>query len=162
MWIFRSSPLSPKVLSIMRIVVAFSFFSVGTMKMFGYPSRDGGPANFDPSLRLAWPQSSKSLEERSSCWGCSRDPPHSSCPARWLWPISRFRQPADSRVQPLRADLFAGAHRQRGAVSRDWFRGAKSSTDYRARDVSEVGGLSLMMRPAQPSRERGARRTGRG
>lgn len=52
MWIFRSSSASPRILSIMRVVLAFSFFSVGTMKMFGYPSRGGAPVVFDPFTQI--------------------------------------------------------------------------------------------------------------
>jgi len=53
MWLFRSSPHAPKVLSILRIVVAFMFISVGTMKMFGFPAR-GEPIGFDPFTQLGW------------------------------------------------------------------------------------------------------------
>ncbi len=52
MWLFRSSPASPKMLSIMRIVVAFLFFTVGTMKMFGYPSRGGERRPFNPFTQI--------------------------------------------------------------------------------------------------------------
>ncbi len=43
MWIFQSSPAAGRVLSVLRMVVAFMFISAGTMKMFGYPSRGGDP-----------------------------------------------------------------------------------------------------------------------
>ena len=50
-WLFRGSPHAPKVLSIVRVVVAFMFMSVGTMKMFGFPSR-GEPIGFDPFTQI--------------------------------------------------------------------------------------------------------------
>ena len=51
MWLFRPSPMAPRVLSVFRIVVAFLFMSVGTMKMFGFPSR-GATLGFDPTTQL--------------------------------------------------------------------------------------------------------------
>jgi putative oxidoreductase len=50
-WVFGPSPLAPRVLSIVRIVVAFMFMSVGTMKMFGFPAR-GEPTGFDPFTQI--------------------------------------------------------------------------------------------------------------
>jgi len=52
MWMFRSSAWSPKVLSILRIVVAFMFISQGTLKMFGVPSRGGEFRGFKPTTQL--------------------------------------------------------------------------------------------------------------
>lgn len=48
MWLFRPFPFAPIVLSVMRIVVTFLFISVGTMKMFGFPSHGGEVLGFDP------------------------------------------------------------------------------------------------------------------
>ena len=36
-WIFRSSPLSARMLSVLRIVAGLLFISFGTTKLFGYP-----------------------------------------------------------------------------------------------------------------------------
>ena len=52
MWLFRKSPIAPTMLSVMRIVVAFLFLSVGTMKMFGFPSRGGAVIGFDPFTQI--------------------------------------------------------------------------------------------------------------
>ena len=52
MWILHSSPSAGRVLSVMRIVVAFMFISAGTMKMFGYPSRGGDPRAFNPFTQI--------------------------------------------------------------------------------------------------------------
>jgi uncharacterized membrane protein YphA (DoxX/SURF4 family) len=38
-WIFYESPLSSRVLSILRIAAGIVFVSFGTMKLFGYPFR---------------------------------------------------------------------------------------------------------------------------
>jgi uncharacterized membrane protein YphA (DoxX/SURF4 family) len=46
-WLFRSSPIAPWVLSLMRMVVGFLFLSVGTMKMFGFRSRGGAEIGFE-------------------------------------------------------------------------------------------------------------------
>ena len=51
-WLFRSSPSAPWVLSLMRIVVSFMFLSVGTMKMFGFPSRGGAVIGVDPFTQI--------------------------------------------------------------------------------------------------------------
>ena len=51
-WLFRSSPSAPWVLSLMRIVVGFMFLSVGTMKMFGFPSRGGAVIGVDPFTQI--------------------------------------------------------------------------------------------------------------
>jgi len=37
MWIFQPSPLSNRILSLLRIAAGLVFFSSGTMKLFGYP-----------------------------------------------------------------------------------------------------------------------------
>ena len=52
MWLFQSSPAATRVLSVLRMVVAFMFISAGTMKMFGYPSRAGDPIGFDPFTQI--------------------------------------------------------------------------------------------------------------
>ena len=44
-WIFYESPLSGRMLSILRIVAGILFVSYGTMKLFGYPP---GPTPMDP------------------------------------------------------------------------------------------------------------------
>jgi putative oxidoreductase len=36
-WIFESSPLSSRLLAVLRIVAGLVFISFGTMKLFGYP-----------------------------------------------------------------------------------------------------------------------------
>ena len=51
-WLFRSSPSAPWVLSLLRIVVSFMFLSVGTMKMFGFPSRGGAVIGVDPFTQI--------------------------------------------------------------------------------------------------------------
>jgi putative oxidoreductase len=52
MWLIRKSPIAPMVLSVMRMVVGFMFLSVGTMKMFGFPSRGGAVVGFDPFTQI--------------------------------------------------------------------------------------------------------------
>ena len=52
MWLFRSSRIAPWVLSLMRMAVGFMFLSVGTMKMFGFPSRGGAVIGFDPFTQI--------------------------------------------------------------------------------------------------------------
>jgi putative oxidoreductase len=52
MSIFRPSPYSDRVLSILRIVTALVFMSFGTMKVFGYPPSPTPLPAFDPTSQM--------------------------------------------------------------------------------------------------------------
>ncbi len=54
-WIFYESPLSGRMLSILRIVAGIIFVSYGTMKLFGYPPSPTpiGPINLNSELGIA-------------------------------------------------------------------------------------------------------------
>jgi putative oxidoreductase len=50
--LIRTSPIAPTVLSVVRMIVGFMFLSVGTMKMFGFPSRGGAVVGFEPFTQI--------------------------------------------------------------------------------------------------------------
>jgi putative oxidoreductase len=54
-WIFYESPLSGRMLSILRIVAGIIFVSYGTMKLFGYPPSPTpiGPIDLNSQLGIA-------------------------------------------------------------------------------------------------------------
>ena len=54
-WIFHESPLSGRMLSILRIVAGIIFVSFGTMKLFGYPPSPTpiGPVDLNSELGIA-------------------------------------------------------------------------------------------------------------
>jgi putative oxidoreductase len=54
-WIFQESPLSRRVLSVLRIVAGLVFMSFGTMKVFGYPPSPTplGPIELTSELGIA-------------------------------------------------------------------------------------------------------------
>ena len=54
-WIFYESPLSGRMLSILRIIAGIIFVSFGTMKLFGYPPSPTpiGPVDLNSQLGIA-------------------------------------------------------------------------------------------------------------